>query len=147
MQRTTVKTVFLALILASALPLAACGDDETPTSPTQPGPPVSDTPPTPSPTPPTPEPTPPPPPVDDRPIVSITGVVVNLSRGGAGDLDVSFRIDDSTIARVSAATPVITGSITGRTDSLRNGQTVTVDGRRTNGFLDATTVSIVAQAP
>ena len=39
MQRTTVKKIFPALIFTSALPLAACSDDDTPTSPTQPGPP------------------------------------------------------------------------------------------------------------
>jgi hypothetical protein len=150
MQSTTVKNVFLAFILASALPLAACGDDDTPTSPTQPGPPVSDTPTPPAPAPtPTPEPTPPPPtpPTDDRPIESITGPVVNLTRGGAGDLDVSFRIDDFTIVRVAGGTPVTSGSATFNTDAIREGQTVTVSGRRTNGFLDATSVSIIAQAP
>jgi len=30
---------------------------------------------------------------------------------------------------------------------VRSGQTVTAEGRRTNGFLDATTITIVAQAP
>ena len=144
MQRTTVKRYCLALILASALPLAACSDDdETPTSPTQPGPPVADTP-TP---PPAPEPPPTPPPSDDRPIVSIIGIVVNLVRSGANDLDVQFRIDDRTIARVKAGTPVMAGSSTGNTDFIRNGQTVTVEGRRDNGFLDATRVTIVSDVP
>lgn len=144
MQGTTIKRLLLSIILASALPLAACSDDDdTPTSPTQPGPPVS----TPAPTP-TPEPTPPTPtpPTDDRPIVSITGVVVNLNRSGPNDLDVQFRIDDRTIARVPAGTPVTAGSRTGDTDFIRNGQTVTVQGRRDNGFLDATRVDIIAEA-
>ena len=144
MQRTTVKRYCLALILASALPLAACSDDdETPTSPTQPGPPVADTP-TP---PPAPEPTPTPPPSDDRPIVSIIGIVVNLVRSGANDLDVQFRIDDRTVARAKAGTPVVSGSQTGNTDFIRDGQTVTVEGRRDNGFLDVTRVTIVSDAP
>lgn len=145
MQRTTIKRYVLAFIFASALPLAACSDDdETPTSPTQPGPPVADTP-TP---PPPPEPTPtPPPPTDNRPIVSIIGVVVNLVRSGASELDVQFRIDDRTIARVKAGTPVMAGSSTGNTDFIRNGQTVTVEGRRDNGFLDATRVTIVSDVP
>ena len=149
MKRTTIKQVFVALILSSALPLAACGKDDTPTSPTQPGPPVTTTPtPTPTPTPePTPEPTPPPPPVDDRPIISITGAVVNLDRSGQGDLDISFRIDDFTVVRAAADTPVVSGGQTFRTDAVRNGQTVTAEGRRTNGFLDATKVTITAQAP
>jgi hypothetical protein len=145
MQRTTIQQTFLALMIASALPLAACGDDDTPTSPTQPGPTVS----TPAPTP-TPEPTPQPtpqPPVDQRPIVSITGTVVNLDRGGEGDLDISFRIDDFTIVRADADTPVMNGSQMFRTDAIRNGQTVMATGRRTNGFLDATRLDIVAQAP
>ena len=145
MQRTTVKSVFLALILASALPLAACGDDDTPTSPTQPGPPVSTPPPAPEPAPPT-EPTPQPP-VDERPVVSITGPVVNLVRSGDGDLDISFRIDDFTIVRADAATPVTVGSQTFRTDAIRTGQTVIATGRRTNGFLDATKLDIITQAP
>ena len=145
MQRTTIKRYCLALILASALPLVACSDDdETPTSPTQPGPPVADTP-TP---PPTSEPTPTPtPPSDDRPIVSITGFVVNLVRSGANDLDVQFRIDDRTIARAKAGTPVVSGLQTGKTDFIRDGQTVTVEGRRDNGFLDVTRVTIVSDAP
>lgn len=145
MQRTTIKRVLLALILASALPLGACSDDDdTPTSPTQPGPPVADTP---TPTPPA-DPTPTPtPPSDDRPVVSITGVVVNLVRSGPNDLNVQFRIDDRTIARASAGTPVVSGSRTGDTDFIRNGQTVTVEGRRDNGFLDATRVTIVTEAP
>jgi hypothetical protein len=133
MQRTTVKQTFLVLALASALPLAACSRNNTPTSPTQPGPTVTAT--------------PPPPPTDDRPIVSITGVVVNLSRSGAGDLDITFRIDDFTIVRANANTPVESGSDTFRTDAVRNGQTVTAEGRRDNGFLDATRVVILAQAP
>lgn len=144
MQRITLGRTFLALILATTLPLAACSDDDTPTSPTQPGPPVSETPP-PAP-PPTPEPTPPPP-TDNRPIESITGVIANLARSGEGGLDASFRIDDRTIARVSRDTPVIAGSQTGDTNFLREGLRVTVQGRRDNGFLDATRVEIIAETP
>ena len=141
MQRTTIQSAFLALILASALPFAACGKSDTPTSPTQPGPPVSN--PAPAPTP---EPTPTPP-VDERPIVSITGPVVNLDRSGAGDLDISFRIDDFTVVRAAGGTPVMSNGQTFNTDAVRNGQTVTAEGRRTNGFLDATKITIVSQAP
>ena len=139
MQRTTVKSVFLALILASALPLAACGKDETPTSPTQPGPPVSTAAPEPTPAP-TPTPEPPPP-------VTLTGFVANLDRSGAGDLDISFRIDDFTIVRANADTPVTFGGQTYRTDAVRPGQQVNAVGTRTNGFLDATRIEIIAQAP
>jgi len=143
MQRTTIKKVVVSLILSSALPFAACGKSDTPTSPTQPGPPVS----TPAPTP-TPEPTPTPaPPSDDRPIVSITGPVANLDRSGAGDLDISFRIDDFTIVRAANGTPVIANGQTFNTDAVRPNQTVTVEGRRDGGFLDATKITIVAQAP
>jgi len=137
MQRTTIKSVFLALILASALPLAACGKDETPTSPTQPGPPVS----TPAP-PPTPTPTPTPPAT-----VTLTGFVANLDRSGAGDMDISFRIDDFTIVRAGADTPVTFGGQTYRTDAVRPGQQVNAVGTRSNGFLDATRIEIIAQAP
>jgi hypothetical protein len=146
MQGTTIKRTLLAFILASALPLAACSDDDTPTSPTQPGPPVGETPAPPPPPPPEPEP-PPPPPTDDRPIVTISGGVFNLNRHGAGDLDVDFRINDDTIVRAAGGTPVVSGGTTFNTDAIRNGQTVTVQGRRTNGFLDATRVEIIAQAP
>jgi len=141
MQRTTVKSVFLALILASALPLAACGKDETPTSPTQPGPPVS----TPSPEP-TPAPTPTPTP-EPQPTVTLTGFVANLDRSGAGDMDISFRIDDFTIVRADADTPVTFGGQTFRTDAVRPGQQVNAVGTRSNGFLDATRIEIIAQAP
>ena len=141
MQRTTVKSVFLALILASALPLAACGKDETPTSPTQPGPPVS----TPSPEP-TPAPTPTPTP-EPQPTVTLTGFVANLDRSGAGDMDISFRIDDFTIVRAGADTPVTFGGQTYRTDAVRPGQQVNAVGTRSNGFLDATRIEIIAQAP
>ena len=143
MQRTTIKKAFLSLILSSALPFAACGKSDTPTSPTQPGPPVSTPAPTPEPTP-TPTPTPP---DDDRPIVSITGQVANLGRSGAGDLDIRFRIDDFTIVRASNGTPVVSNGQTFNTDAVREGQTVTAEGRRTNGFLDATKITITAQAP
>ena len=141
MQRTIVKSVFLALILASALPLAACGKDETPTSPTQPGPPVS----TPSPEP-TPAPTPTPTP-EPQPTVTLTGFVANLDRSGAGDMDISFRIDDFTIVRADADTPVTFGGQTFRTDAVRPGQQVNAVGTRSNGFLDATRIEIIAQAP
>ena len=148
MQYTSVKKAILALVLTSALPLAACGDDDTPTSPTQPGPPVATTPP------PVPEPAPPPtptpepqPPVDDRPTVTLTGTVANLDRSGGGDLDISFRIDDFTIVRAGNGTPVTSNGQTFNTDAVRNGQSVSVDGKRTNGFLDATNITIVSQAP
>jgi hypothetical protein len=101
MQRTTIKRLLLSIILASVLPLAACSDDDEPTSPTQPGPPVADTPP---PTPPAPPPPPPAPPAD--PAVTLTGVVANLDRSGTNDLDISFRIDDFTIVRAAGGTPV-----------------------------------------
>ena len=145
MQRTTIKKAFVAIILASALPLAACGDDDPPTSPTQPGPPVTEAP-APAPAP-TPEPTPTPPPVDNRPIISITGPVAILDRSGEGDLDISFRIDDFTIVRATATTPVESNGQMFRTDAVRPGQTVTAEGRRTNGFLDATKITIITQAP
>jgi hypothetical protein len=149
LKKKTATRVFLTLILASALPLAACGKDETPTTPTQPGPATGDTPPTTSPAPtPTPTPTPTPaPPGDNRPIISITGQVANLTRGSANALDVSFRIDDFTIVRAAAGTPVMSGSLTGNTDFLREHQTVTAEGRRDGGFLDATRISIDKQAP
>ena len=122
MQLTTTKRVLAAIILASAL-LAACGDDESPTSPTQSGPPVIGS------------------------IVSLTGQVAILDRSGPGDMDLSFRIDDFTIVRAKANTPVQFGGQLFRTDAVRPRQTVTVEGRRTNGFLDATKITIIAQAP
>ena len=123
MQVTTIKKVFVAVILSSALPLAACGNDESPTSPTQSGPPVTGS------------------------IISLTGPVAILDRSGPGDMDITFRIDDFTIVRARANTPVQFGGQMFRTDAVRPRQTVTVEGRRTNGFLDATKITIVAQAP
>jgi hypothetical protein len=142
------KTTYLALILGSILPIAACGNDNnTPTSPTQPGPTVSTPAPTPTPTPePTPTPTPTPQPPSDTQ-TTLTGQVANLDRSGAGDLDISFRISDTTIVRASSDTPVMSGGQTFRTDAVRNGQTVRVTGHSSNGFLDATQIEITAQAP
>ena len=147
MLATTIKKAVLILALSSVVPLAACSDDpETPNSPTQPGPTVTEPPTTTTP-PDTTPPTTPTPPTDDRPVVSITGVVANLTRSGANGLDVTFRIDDLTIVRADADTPVTSGSQTGRTDFLREGQTVTAQGRRDNGFLDATSIDIIALTP
>jgi hypothetical protein len=147
MLATTLKKAVLILTLSSVVPLAACSDDpETPTSSTQPGPTVTEPPTTTTP-PPDPAPPAPTPPTDDRPVVSITGAVVNLTRGGAGGLDITFRIDDFTIVRAAGGTAVTSGSQTFNTDAVRTGQTVTVQGRRDNGFLDATRIDIIAQAP
>jgi hypothetical protein len=120
MQLTTVRAALVAIILAAALPLAACGDDDSPTSPTQSGPSV---------------------------ITTLTGQVAILDRSGPGDMDISFRIDDFTVVRARANTPVQFGGQVFRTDAVRPRQTVTVEGRRANGFLDATKITIVAQAP
>jgi hypothetical protein len=122
MQLTTIKKVSTAIILA-ALPLAACGD-ENPTSPTQSGPPVA-----------------------NGPIISLTGQVAILDRSGPGDMEISFRIDDFTIVRANASTPVYYGGQVFRTDAVRPRQTVTAEGYRAGGFLDATKITIVAQAP
>jgi hypothetical protein len=148
MPATTLKKAVLILAFASAVPLAACSDDpETPSSPTQPGPTVTEPPTTTTPPPDPTPPTTPTPPTDDRPVVSITGPVVNLTRGGANNLDITFRIDDFTIVRAAGGTPVTFGSQTFDTDAVRHGQTVTVQGKRDNGFLDATRIDIVTQAP
>ena len=145
MQRKRIKFTFLALLLGSILPIAACGKDETPTSPTQPGPTVS----TPAPTPePTPTPTPAPP--SDTPTTSVSGTVFNLVRSGTGDLDIEFRIDSFTVVKAAAGTPVISGGQTFNTDAVRNGQTVTAEGQRTAGdfrgdFLIASKITITTQ--
>lgn len=148
MQASTIRQAALAFVLATSLPLLACSDDnDTPTSPTQPGPPVGEPAPPPTPPPTDPPPTPAPPPTDNRPIVTITGpITIPFTRGGEGGLDVSFRIDDFTIVHVAGSTPVITMSgSAGDTTHLLQGQTVTVEGRRNNGTLDATRVTIVSQ--
>ena len=143
MQSKTIKQTFLVLVLGSSVALAACGKDETPTSPTQPGPPVS----TPAPTPePTPTPTPPP----DTPTTSVTGQVFNLTRSGPGDLDLDFRIDSFTVVKAAGGTPVMSGGQTFNTDAIRNGQTVTAEGKRTVGdnrgdFLIASKITILSQ--
>ena len=145
MQRQTIKYTFLALLLGSILPIAACGKDETPTSPTQPGPTVSTPAPTPEPAP-TPTPTPP----SDTPTTSVSGTVFNLVRSGTGDLDIEFRIDSFTVVKAASGTPVISGGQTFNTDAVRNGQTVTAEGKRTAGdsrgdFLIASKITITAQ--
>ncbi len=139
MQRTVVKKIVLAFILASALPITACYEDDTPTSPTQPVASLSEAPPPPVPTPAA--------PTDNRPVVTITGPIANLSRSGAGGLDCRFRIDDFTIVRVSRTTPVTSGSLTGDTNFLREGQTVIATGPRADGFMDATRVEVIKAAP
>lgn len=145
MQRKTIKHTFLALLLGSILPIAACGKDETPTSPTQSGPTVSTPAPTPAPAP-TPTPTPP----SDTPTTSVSGTVFNLVRSGTGDLDIEFRIDSFTVVKAASGTPVISGGQTFNTDAVRNGQTVTAEGKRTAGdsrgdFLIASKITITAQ--
>ena len=98
MQSTTIPLTFLALMLASALPLAAC-DNDTSTSPTQPGPSVA---------------------TNNGPIVSLSGFVAILDRSGPKDLDISFRIDDFTIVRAAMGTPVTYGGQTFNTDAVRD---------------------------
>lgn len=143
MQGSTIKNALLAMVVACALPLGACSDDnDTPTSPTQPGPPVSTPDPTPSPTP-TPDPTPTPTPTPEpAPIVTVSGNIANLARSGADGLDITFRIDDFTIVRAAGNTPVISGSMTTNTSALLEGAAVSVEGRRTaDGYLDATRIT------
>ena len=73
--------------------------------------------------------------------------MVNLDRSGASGLDISFRIDDFTVVRAAGGTPVVSGGQTFNTDAIRSGQMVTAEGRRTNGFLDATKITITALTP
>lgn len=144
MSGSTIKNALLALAVASVLPLAACSDDnDTPTSPTQPGPPVTTPPPNPEPTPP---PTPEPPPAPEPPpTVTVTGNIANLARSGADGLDVSFRIDDFTIVHAAGSTPVISGSATTNTSALTQDMSVSVEGTRTDGTLNATRITITSQ--
>ena len=152
MQRTTIKGALLALMFASMVPLAACGDDN---NGTQSGPtvttPTSPTTSTPTPAPePTPTPTPTPP--SETPTTSVSGMVANLDRSGSGDLDLDFRIDSFTIVKAAAGTPVVSGGQTFNTDAVRNGQMVTVEGRRTSGdsrgdFLVASKITINSPTP
>jgi hypothetical protein len=148
MQRTTIKGALLALMLSSMVPLAACGDDD---NDTQSGPTVT-TPTSPTTSAPAPEPTPTPTPPSETPTTSVSGMVANLDRSGAGDLDLDFRIDSFTIVRAAAGTPVISGGQTFNTDAVRNGQMVTVEGKRTSGdsrgdFLVASKITINSQTP
>jgi hypothetical protein len=62
-------------------------------------------------------------------------------------MDISFRIDSFTIVRAANGTPVMANGQTFNTDAVRNGQTVTAEGHRSGGFLDATKITITAQAP
>ena len=113
MTGTTVRRLTLALILAATLPVWACNaEDGNPSSPTSL---ANDT---------------------------VRGNISNLARGGAQGLDVQFRIDDFTIVKARAGTPVISGSSTEQTDVLLNGQRVTAEGRRNNAFFEATRITI-----
>jgi hypothetical protein len=120
MSGVTIKSVILSFVLASSLPLAACGDNDSPTSPTQPGPSVGEH-------------------------VTVNGSISNLNRSGPDGLTVTFRIDDSTIVRAASNTPVITGSMTSNTSALRSGQPVAAEGYRANGVLDAIRITITNQ--
>lgn len=147
MQSTTIKQTLLVLVLGSSVAMAACGkDNNTPTSPTQPGPTVSTPAPTPAPEPTAPVPQPP----SDTPTTSVSGQVFNLTRSGAGDLNIDFRIDSFTVVKAAAGTPVISGGQTFNTDAIRNGQMVTAEGKRTAGdsrgdFLVASKITILSQ--
>jgi hypothetical protein len=121
MSGVTLKSVILSIVLASSLPLAvACGDSDSPTSPTQSGPPVGE-------------------------FVTVNGSISNLNRSGPDGLNVTFRIDDFTIVRATGSTPVVTGSMTSNTSALRSGQPVAAEGHRANGILDATRITITNQ--
>jgi hypothetical protein len=75
--------------------------------------------------------------------VTHSGRIANLERSGAEGLDVTFRIDDFTIVRAAASTPVISGGRTMRTDALALNQLVTATGTRNNGTLTATSITII----
>jgi hypothetical protein len=82
----------------------------------------------------------------------VSGTVFNLTRSGAGDLDLDFRIDSFTVVKAAGGTPVMSGGQTFNTDAVRNGQSVTVEGKRTQGdsrgdYLIASKITIVTQAP
>jgi hypothetical protein len=150
MRASTMKTAFLGIMMASILPFAACSDDsDTPTSPTQPGPPVSTpAPDPPAPPPPTPTPTPEPPPTpppSDGTTVTVSGVISNFSRFGEGDMNVRFRINDFLMVEADANTAVREGSMDSNTTSLRLGQAVTVTGSQTNGTVHASRIVIDSQ--
>jgi len=144
MQGSTLKRAFLGIVIASMLPLAACGDDtDTPTSPTsQSGPPVST--PAPSPTPnPTPAPTPQPPP---DVAVTVSGAVSLFSRSGPGDMNIRFRINDTTFVEGDANTTVLDGSRLGNTSFVRQGDAVTVQGsQRGEGLVYARHIIITSR--
>jgi hypothetical protein len=135
------KHIALCLILAAAMPLASCAGGSTNELPYPTAPTVNIVPPS------TPSPTAPvvtPPPVDPNPAVTITGRVLYLRRSGVNDLDVTFRIDDFTIVSATSTTPIHSGTLIGQTDFLREGQTVSAQGRREGEFLHATKITIIA---
>src|SRR5262245_53646169 len=143
MPGSKLKKPVLGIVMASMLPLAACAGDSgtTPTSPTtQSGPPTSA--PTASPAPdPTPTPQPPP-----APAVTVSGFVSLFSRSGPGDINVRFRINDTTFVEGDANTTVLDGSKLGDTTYLRLGQAVTVQGTaRGEGLVYARHVIITSR--
>ena len=102
MQASSIAKALAAIVLAATLPLMACGDDDSPTSPTQSGPTVVGA------------------------TMTLQGVINRMSRSGANGEVVEFRIGDEPFVRGDAATTVLDGSITGNTSRLRDGQRVTV---------------------
>jgi hypothetical protein len=58
----------------------------------------------------------------------VTGFVSLFSRSGPGDINVYFRISDTTFVEGDANTTVLDGSKLGDTTYLRLGQAVTVQG-------------------
>jgi hypothetical protein len=139
--RRPAKHIALNLILASAMPLAACSGGASTELPYPTAPTVNLLPPS------TPSPVPPAvtvPPVNPNNAVTITGRVLYLRRSGVNDLDVTFRIDDFTIVSATSTTPIHSGSLIGQTDFLREGQTVIAEGPRDGEFLYASKITIIA---
>ena len=104
MQASSIGKALAAVVFAATLPLFACGNDDSPTSPTtQSGPTVIGA------------------------TMTLQGVINRMSRSGANGEVVDFRIGDEPFVRGDAATTVLDGSVTGNTSHLRDGQRVTVD--------------------
>jgi hypothetical protein len=114
-----VKTALLGIVLASILSVAACSDD-TPTSPTQPGPQVTAV----------------------STVTESGRVFQPLARSGPDSINLTFRLSDFTVVHADANTMVRNGAVNTNTTAVRLGQAVTVTGVPRNGFVQATLIVI-----
>lgn len=112
------KKALLVFVLATAVGLASCNEEDgNPNSPTQSGPSVGTA-------------------------MTVTGVISRMTRSGPTGIDVTFRVGDEVFVRGDANTTVLSGSATGNTSYLREGQIATVNAVQRTDYVYARHVII-----